>query len=70
MSSVFLIIILDNEPNLLMIEDPALVIGDIHGQFYDLLKILTHANAFRTDRQLATKIVFLGDYVDRGINAV
>jgi hypothetical protein len=61
---------LDAEPNLLMIEDPALVIGDIHGQFYDLLKILAHANVFRSDRLLKTKLVFLGDYVDRGINAV
>lgn len=60
----------DNEPNLLSIEDPALVIGDIHGQFYDLMKILSHANVFRSDRLLKTKLVFLGDYVDRGINAV
>lgn len=60
----------DNEPNLLSIEDPALVIGDIHGQFYDLMKILSHANVFRADRLLKTKLVFLGDYVDRGINAV
>jgi serine/threonine-protein phosphatase 2B catalytic subunit len=54
----------------LAIDDPALVIGDIHGQFYDLIKILSHANALRGDRQLTTKLVFLGDYVDRGINAV
>lgn len=46
------------------------MIGDIHGQFYDLMKILSHANVFRSDRQLKTKLVFLGDYVDRGINAV
>jgi hypothetical protein len=53
-----------------MVEDPALVIGDIHGQFYDLLKILSHANIFRGDKKLKTKFVFLGDYVDRGINAI
>ncbi len=53
-----------------MIEDPALVIGDIHGQFYDLAKILNYANVFSPERKLRTKLLFLGDYVDRGINAV
>jgi serine/threonine-protein phosphatase 2B catalytic subunit len=28
------------EPNLLSVKDPVTVVGDIHGQFYDLIKIL------------------------------
>ena len=32
--------ILKAEPNILAIKEPACVVGDIHGQFYDLLKIL------------------------------
>ncbi len=32
--------VLKKEPNILMLNDPVTVVGDIHGQFYDLLKIL------------------------------
>lgn len=28
------------EPNILALNDPVTVVGDLHGQFYDLLKIL------------------------------
>ena len=32
--------LLKSEPNILAIKEPACVVGDIHGQFYDLLKVL------------------------------
>ncbi len=49
------------EPNLLQVQDPVTIVGDIHGQYYDFIKLLDlGGNPERT------KYVFLGDYVDRG----
>lgn len=52
------------EPNLLRLSAPVTIVGDIHGQFFDLKKMFeVLGDAERT-------FLFLGDYVDRGCNSL
>lgn len=43
---------------------PISIVGDIHGQFRDLLKVLSLCP--NIDENPKHTILFLGDYVDRG----
>jgi len=49
------------QPSLLELEAPLNILGDIHGQFPDLLRHLEAGGGVETSSYL-----FLGDYVDRG----
>ena len=49
---------LSYEPSIVFVESPATICGDIHGQFYDLIKLLKVGGSI-----LETNYVFLGDYV-------
>lgn len=44
------------------IDEPICVVGDLHGQYYDLLNMISKAGEPGTLNYL-----FLGDYVDRGV---
>lgn len=57
--------ILIDEPNIMQLQSPITVVGDIHGQFYDLIEIFK-IGGYCPD----TNYLFLGDYVDRGMFSV
>ena len=53
------------ESNVVHIKSPVTVVGDIHGQFWDMLEIFKIGGPCPD-----TNYLFLGDYVDRGLFSV
>eukprot|EP01062_Namystynia_karyoxenos_P077089 TRINITY_DN768_c1_g4_i2.p1 TRINITY_DN768_c1_g4~~TRINITY_DN768_c1_g4_i2.p1 ORF type:complete len:345 (+),score=111.18 TRINITY_DN768_c1_g4_i2:112-1035(+) len=57
--------ILLQEPNVQPVRAPVTIVGDIHGQFYDLIELLRVGGEVPD-----TNYLFMGDYVDRGFYSV
>ncbi|EWH16269.1 Ppg1p [Saccharomyces cerevisiae P283] len=53
------------ESNVIHIQTPVTVVGDMHGQFHDMLEIFQIGGPVPD-----TNYLFLGDYVDRGLYSV
>ena len=58
--------ILAREPNVLYLDAPITVCGDIHGQIFDLFNLFRTRGVSPQDRPL----LFLGDFVDRGYQSI
>lgn len=58
--------ILASQKSVIYVNSPCTIVGDIHGNIFDLLRILQKFPGFRT----TDSILFLGDYVDRGTHSV
>jgi len=58
--------VLAADPSLLELEPPIYVIGDIHGNYHDLMSFTEAFGLLKTASFVPATFLFLGDYVDRG----
>jgi len=58
--------LLIEESNVQPVLSPVTIVGDLHGQFFDLLNLFESVGGWPPN----TSYIFLGDFVDRGHNSV
>lgn len=59
--------ILSKEQNMLIVKEPVCVVGDIHGQYNDLINMMKKLGDPDAEK---LNYLFLGDYVDRGEDGI
>jgi len=57
--------VLAEESNIVSVDSPVNIAGDVHGQFYDVKNMLQKGGNLPDN-----KFIMIGDFVDRGYNSV
>ena len=57
--------VLAEESNIVTVDAPVYLAGDVHGQFYDVKNLLSKGGGVPQ-----SKFIMIGDFVDRGYNSV